>query len=395
MKSCLRNILLRTMRPGCMTNLRDCSVLSKLGVIVGTRPEAIKLVPVYLELKKRFGQVDLVSTGQHFSMLEQIFNFFEVRPDVSLDVMRPNQTLAGLTSQLCERIQDCIEERGYDLIVVQGDTTTAMTASLIAFYNRIPVAHVEAGLRTHEKYSPFPEEMNRQIISRIADFHFAPTDKAFQALEAEGIKGRYMVGNTVIDSLLRCLDKIKAQEPKYAARFALVSSYRRLVLITGHRRENFGKGFDQICAAIRHLSEAYSDYLFYYPVHLNPNVKNTVEQLLGGLKNVVLDEPLPYDEVVYLMSRSFIILTDSGGIQEEGPTLNVPILVMRDTTERPEGIDNGCSVLVGTSREKITSEFHSLVADSARYQRMAQAINPYGHGDSSARIAQIILGARQ
>lgn len=369
-------------------------MFNRLGVIVGTRPEAIKLIPVYLELKKRFDAVDLVSTGQHFSMLEQIFKFFDVRPDVSLDVMRPNQTLAGLTASLSVSIQECIDERRYDLLVVQGDTTTAMTAALIAFYNRIRVAHVEAGLRTNKKYSPFPEEVNRQIISRIADFHFAPTERAFRVLEGEGVEARYMVGNTVIDSLLLCLKKVQANESAYAARFAVINSFRHLVLITGHRRENFGKGFDDICAAIRDLSQAYPDYLFYYPVHLNPNVKNTVVLLLGGLPNVVLDEPLPYDEIVYLMSRAFLIMTDSGGIQEEAPSLNVPILVMRDTTERPEGIDNGCAVLVGTSKQKIASEFHSLVADSGRYQRMAQAANPYGRGESAARIAQVIFEAQ-
>ena len=369
-------------------------MINKIGIIVGTRPEAIKLIPVYLELKKRFNHVELVSTGQHFSMLEQIFTFFDVQPNVSLDVMRPSQTLASLTSRLCERIQECIVERGYDLLVVQGDTTTAMTASLIGFYNRIRVAHVEAGLRTYKKYSPFPEELNRQIISRIADFHFAPTDKAYQVLEQEGIEGRYMVGNTVIDSLLFCLNKVSTHKAKYLARFPLVNNYRRLVLITGHRRENFGKGFDEICAAIRHLSEIYPDYLFYYPVHLNPNVKNKVEHFLGGVPNIVLDEPLPYDEIVYLMSCSFVILTDSGGIQEEGPTLNVPILVMRDTTERPEGIENGCAVLVGTSSGQIIKEFNNLVMDTGRYQQMVDAINPYGQGDSSARIAQILLDSK-
>ena len=369
-------------------------MINKIGIIVGTRPEAIKLIPVYLELKKRFDVVELVSTGQHFSMLEQIFTFFDVQPDISLDVMLPSQNLAMLTSRLCERIQECIVERGYDLLIVQGDTTTAMTASLIGFYNRIRVAHVEAGLRTYNKHSPFPEELNRQIISRIADFHFAPTVNAFQVLEREGLEGRYMVGNTVIDSLLFCLDKVRSHKAKYAVRFPVVNKYRRLVLITGHRRENFGKGFEEICAAVRKLSDTYPDYLFYYPVHLNPNVKNKVELLLGGLKNVILDEPLPYDEIVYLMSRSFVILTDSGGIQEEGPTLNVPILVMRDTTERPEGIENGCAVMVGTSSEKIINEFNSLVMDTGRYQQMVKAINPYGQGDSSLRIAQILLDSK-
>jgi UDP-N-acetylglucosamine 2-epimerase (non-hydrolysing) len=368
-------------------------MFKNIAIIVGTRPEAIKLIPVYLELKKVFPSVQLVSTGQHFSMLEQIFSFFEVKPDLQLEVMTPNQTLAGLTSILCDRLQDCFVKNGFDLVVVQGDTTTAMTASLVAFYNRIKVAHVEAGLRTHNKFSPYPEEINRQIISRIADYHFAPTQKAFEVLLGEGVNGAYMVGNTVIDSLDLCLQKVKSRQKQYDEKYAVVNNYKRLVLITGHRRENFGKGFDEICAAIKELSETYTDYLFYYPVHLNPNVKDKVFHLLGGHDNIILDQPLPYDELVYLMSRSYILLTDSGGIQEEGPSLDVPILVMRDTTERPEGIDNGCSVLVGTSSENISREFKNLVSNTSRYQQMAQATNPYGDGKSAGYIADILLKA--
>jgi len=362
-----------------------------IGIIVGTRPEAIKLIPVYLELKKHFPSVELISTGQHFSMLEQIFSFFEVSPDVSLDVMMPNQTLAGLTSRLCERLQACYEENKYDLVIVQGDTTTAMAASLVAFYNRIKVAHVEAGLRTYNKFSPFPEEVNRQIISRVADYNFAPTQKAMDALKTEGTKNCFLTGNTVIDSLMLCMQKVELNKIRYEEKYKIIDGYGKLVLITGHRRENFGRGFEEICAAIKHLSAAYPNYLFYYPVHLNSNVKDKVSHFLSGLKNVVLDEPLPYDELIYLMSRSYIILTDSGGIQEEGPSLNVPILVMRDTTERPEGIDNGCSVLVGTSSERIISVFNNLAEDAALYNKMASAGNPYGDGKSAIYIADALL----
>lgn len=365
-------------------------MLNKIGIVLGTRPEAIKLIPVYQELKKVFPSVELVSTGQHFTMLEQIFHFFDVTPDVSLEVMTTNQSLAGLTAKLAERLQTCYDEKGYDLVIVQGDTTTAMTASLVAYYNRIKVAHVEAGLRTYNKFSPFPEEINRQIIGRIADYNFAPTSRAMEVLGKEGITKSYLVGNTVIDSLLYCLQKVEVNATPYEKKFPFIHQFEKLVLITGHRRENFGEGFDGICSAIRTLSETYPGYLFFYPVHLNPNVKDKVHVLLSGLDNVMLSDPLPYDELVFLMNRSTIILTDSGGIQEEAPSLNVPLLVMRDTTERPEGIENGCALLVGTSSEKIISEFNRLITDKAHYQNMAEKINPYGDGKSSVAIAAIL-----
>lgn len=364
---------------------------NKIGIVLGTRPEAIKLIPVYLELKKVFPTVELVSTGQHFSMLEQIFTFFDVRPDVSLEVMIPNQTLAGLTSRLAEKLQSCFEERGYDLVIVQGDTTTAMMASMIAFYNRIKVAHVEAGLRTYNKYSPFPEEINRQVIGRIADYHFAPTTTAMKVLAKEGADNCFLVGNTVIDSLILCMGKIKTKHSFYKDKFKALRNYDKLVLVTGHRRENFGQGFDEICSAIKELSAAYPRFLFYYPVHLNPNVKEKVHYVLKDLQNVILADPLPYDELIFLMSESYIIMTDSGGIQEEGPSLNVPILVMRDTTERPEGIENGCAKLVGTSSSKIKTEFNRLVMDADHYRSMAEAANPYGDGQSSRTIASILV----
>jgi UDP-N-acetylglucosamine 2-epimerase (non-hydrolysing) len=365
-------------------------MFSKIAIVLGTRPEAIKLIPVYKQLQMHFPAVALVSTGQHQTMLEQIFTFFDVRPDLSLDVMQPNQSLGGLTARLSDMLTPLFREQQYDLVIVQGDTTTAMVASLMAFYQHIPVAHVEAGLRTYNKFSPFPEEVNRQIIGRIADFHFAPTQKAADILIKEGLNHVYCVGNTVIDSLLLCLEKVRNNEAVYRQQFDMIHRFQKLVLITGHRRENFGEGFEGICAAIKELAALYPNFLFYYPVHLNPNVKEKVYALLSGLSNVFLGNPLPYDELVYLMSRSFIILTDSGGIQEEAPSLNVPLLVMRNTTERPEGIDAGCSVLVGTDKARIVSTFRELVEDQHTYIKMARAGNPYGDGRTASRIASIL-----
>jgi UDP-N-acetylglucosamine 2-epimerase (non-hydrolysing) len=363
----------------------------KFAIVLGTRPEAIKLIPVYIELKKRGSVVDLISTGQHRSMLDQIFQFFEITPDVSLEVMVHDQTLSGLTARLTNALQECFEAGEYDVVLVQGDTTTAMVASLVAYYNHLVVAHVEAGLRTYNKYSPFPEEINRQVISRIADHHFAPTKFAESILKTEQTKGVHVVGNTVIDSLLFCLDKVTKQENCYKEKFPFLEKYEKLVLITGHRRESFGKGFDEICQAIKALSQRYDQILFYYPVHLNPNVKNKVHDVLADIPNVYLGEPLPYDELVYLMSRSFIILTDSGGIQEEAPSLNVPVLVMRETTERPEGIEAGCSKLVGTDRQRIVGSFAELIDLPEKYRQMANAMNPYGDGRSAQRITDILL----
>jgi UDP-N-acetylglucosamine 2-epimerase (non-hydrolysing) len=363
----------------------------KIGIVVGTRPEAIKLIPIYLTLKESKVPVQLVSTGQHQTMLEQIFSFFQIKPDVSLEVMLPNQSLAVLTARLSEKLQMCFEERKYDLIIVQGDTTTAMVASLIAFYNRIKVAHIEAGLRTYNKFSPYPEEINRQLISRIADYHFAPTQRAMAVLEKENLEKAYQVGNTVIDSLLLCIEKVNKQRVYYEAKYNVINNFERLILITGHRRENFGQGFEDICTAIKLLAAQHPSFLFYYPVHLNPNVQDKVQLLLSGLTNVILDHPLPYDELIFLMSRSYILLTDSGGIQEEGSSLNVPILVMRDTTERPEGIEGGCAVLVGTSVQKILTEFNRLVTDKALYTQMAIAPNPYGDGNAASYIVAHLL----
>lgn len=366
-------------------------MLDRVAILIGTRPEAIKLIPVYLDLKRRGIKVEILSTGQHKQMLDQIFEFFHVTPDVLFDVMRPDQTMAGLTESLINRLQKHIDQHRYDMLIVQGDTTTAYVGALVGFYNRIPVSHIEAGLRTYNKFSPFPEEINRQMITRLADLHFAPTTLALNNLRSEGVSNAYMVGNTVIDSLYLCLDQIKNAPERYLDRFDKFSRFENVILITGHRRENFGQGFESICKAIQVLAEKYSNTLFYYPVHLNPNVRNHVRESLSGYENVWLDEPVPYDELVYAMSRCKLILTDSGGIQEEGPSLNKPILVMRDTTERPEGVDAGCAKLVGTSTDAIVQEFSILMENPEVYERMAAVSNPYGDGMASKRIGDILI----
>jgi UDP-N-acetylglucosamine 2-epimerase (non-hydrolysing) len=365
--------------------------MKKIAIVLGTRPEAIKLIPIYTELiKNDFFSATLISTGQHREMLDQIFDFFGVKPDIELSVMTTNQTLASLTANLSTVLQDCFEDLKPDLVIVQGDTTTAFISSLIAYYNKISVAHVEAGLRTNHKYSPFPEEINRKLISSIADYHFAPTSKALQVLKNEGLDNVFQVGNTVVDSLLLCLQKLETDKTSYSVKFKILEKYRKTILVTGHRRESFGDGFRRICDAILQLAKKYPDCLFFYPVHLNPNVRSVVISMLSGVENIYITEPLPYDELIYVMSNSFLILTDSGGIQEEAPTLNVPVLIMRDTTERMEGVEAGCALLVGTDTEHICANFINLVENENLYKKMSSVENPYGDGTTSQHIVEII-----
>lgn len=361
-------------------------------LIIGTRPEAIKLIPLYVELKKTKGvHVQLVSTGQHKEMLAQIFAFFNVVPDVELEVMSANQSLAGLTSLLLSKLDEYFKHTPTDLIVVQGDTTTAFTSALAGFYHKKKVAHVEAGLRTYEKYNPFPEEINRQLVSKIADFHFSPTTISTSNLEKEGLTGIHQTGNTVIDALLLGQSIVNNNLSHYQSLYASVlTKGKKMVLITGHRRESFGEGFQQICTAIRHLAEHHPDLVFLYPVHLNPNVKNIVNEKLGGLSNVSLIDPVGYGEMIYLMSSAYIILSDSGGIQEEAPSLGKPLLVMRETTERPEGISAGCSILTGTNAQKIIDTFEEIFSTPEKYQRMSNVSNPYGDGKASQRIVSVL-----
>lgn len=362
--------------------------MKKIAIVLGTRPEAIKLIPVYLALVKstKFEPV-LISTGQHKEMLAPIFDFFEVHPEISLDVMVKNQSLSKLTGNLFSSLEMKIDFSAYWAVIVQGDTTTAMVVSMVSFYNKIQVIHVEAGLRTFNKYSPFPEDTNRRIIGLVADFHFAPTEESKEILIKEKANNVYMVGNTVIDSLLLALNRVRQDENKYFDKFkSIYNPEKPLILITGHRRENFGSGFQNICSAIGYLAKKYESIQFIYPLHLNPNVKDVVSKSLGKVNNIKLIDPLPYDEIIFLMSRSKLILTDSGGIQEEAPSLGVPLIVMRDTTERPEGIEAGCAVLAGTSRQRIIDEFEKIYEDEILYKQMSQTKNPYGNGTASKQI---------
>jgi UDP-N-acetylglucosamine 2-epimerase (non-hydrolysing) len=305
--------------------------------------------------------------------------------------MKPNQQLADLTAALIISLDKLFRSEKYTTIVVQGDTTTAMTAAITSFYLQIPVAHIEAGLRTHNLMSPFPEEMNRQVISRIASWTFAPTERAAQNLQSEGCENVYVVGNTVIDSLLLCKHIVEADDSKYQPRFSSLQAFKKLVLVTGHRRENFSNASFDILEAIKTLSIQHPEIAFYYPVHLSPMVQKPVTEILGNRENIILDEPLNYDELVYIMRRAHIILTDSGGIQEEAPSFGIPIIVLRDTTERPEGISNGCAILAGTNKSNIIRIFNEINSNNTLYHQMSTAGNPYGDGTSSAQIADIFL----
>jgi len=370
--------------------------MKKVSLIFGTRPEAIKLCPLVLALKEHADfEPHVCVTGQHRQMLDQVLDVFEVVPDVDLDLMMPEQTLAGLTSRAVTAINGYIAGHRPDMVVVQGDTTTTFCAALAAFYNRIPIGHVEAGLRTWNKLSPFPEEINRVMTSHIADLHFAPTQWAKENLLKEGVpKNRvFVTGNTVIDALHIAVEKVRKNPPTIPSLpMELLNEDNRkpVVLITGHRRENFGDGFKNICRAISELSKQFSDVAFVYPVHLNPNVRKPVFDILSGHSNIYLIEPLSYLPFVALMDRCRLVLTDSGGVQEEAPSLGKPVLVMRDTTERPEAVRAGTVKLVGTDRRMIVDEVSILLTDEKSYTAMANAVNPYGDGKACERIVQAI-----
>ena len=360
---------------------------------MGTRPEAIKLIPVYFALMKDSkNQVIIVSTGQHREMIRQIFDFFDVIPDYDLEIMVDNQSLPSLTANLLLELGKLFEATKPDAVIVQGDTTTCMTGALAAFYQKIKVIHVEAGLRTGNKLAPYPEEVNRKLVADIADVHFAPTDNAANALKKENISTNvFVVGNTVVDSLLTAKEKVYQNKKEYESHFEfLISSYQEMVLVTCHRRESFGTGLQNICQALKNLALFYSQLSFVFPVHLNPHVQMPVQNALGGVKNVFLINPLPYDQMVYMMSEAFLIMTDSGGIQEEAPSLRKPVIVMRDTTERPEGVEAGCSKLVGTDQHLIEETFSQIYNDRQIYNGMSKGNNPYGNGDSSIHIARYI-----
>jgi UDP-N-acetylglucosamine 2-epimerase (non-hydrolysing) len=374
----------------------------KVSIIFGTRPEAIKLAPVVLAARREVGlECHVCVTAQHREMLDQVLEVFGIVPDVDLNLMRPDQTLAGLTARATTELDEYMSAERPDLVVVQGDTTTVFVAALVAFYHQIPVCHVEAGLRTGNLYSPWPEEANRVLTSRIAALHFAPTDISRVNLIREGIDPKRIVvtGNTVVDALLHTIRRLKYSPPEIAGLEGLFLKGRRnprMVLITGHRRENFGKGFESICGAIRALAERFTEVHFVYPVHLNPNVRGPVMKMLGNyngkaLPNVHLIEPLPYLPFVALMQAATLILTDSGGIQEEAPSIGKPVLVMRNTSERPEAISAGTAKLVGTCRQKIIAETARLLDDANAYRGMSKKKNPYGDGNAAKRIVHEIV----
>lgn len=406
--------------------------MKKVMLVFGTRPEAIKMAPLVKEFQKNTEQFETIVcvTAQHREMLDQVLDLFEIKPDYDLNLMKQGQDLYDVTSRVLLGMRDVLTEVKPDLVLVHGDTTTSTASALAAFYQQIPVGHVEAGLRTHNLYSPWPEEANRQMTGRLATYHFSPTETSKQNLLAEGIKEEniFVTGNTVIDALYMVLDQIKERsdlkeqvESKLLVsglrkevvehymknemasvnndsleldnRQPLITDNRRLVLITGHRRENFGNGFLNICNAIKQLAETYPDVDFVYPMHLNPNVRKPIQEVFGSTDNgqmstdnVHFIEPLEYLPFVYLMSQSYLVLTDSGGIQEEAPGLGKPVLVMRDTTERPEAVDAGTVKLVGTDMNAIINEVALLLDEEAYYNTMAKANNPYGDGNASGPI---------
>ncbi|NCB68973.1 MAG: UDP-N-acetylglucosamine 2-epimerase (non-hydrolyzing) [Bacteroidia bacterium] len=381
--------------------------MKKIMLVFGTRPEAIKMAPLVIEFKKHPDLFDVVVcvTGQHREMLDQVLNLFNITPDFDLNIMKQGQDLYDVTSRVLLGMRDVLNESKPDVVLVHGDTTTSTASALAAFYQQIPVGHVEAGLRTHNIYSPWPEEMNRLITSRISVYNFAPTSLSKQNLINEGVtEGTvFVTGNTVIDALYAVLDKMKQniqlrtdlvnQLQCSGYDVNRISKQKRLVLITGHRRENFGDGFLNICNAIKTLSEKYPEVDFVYPMHLNPNVRRPITEVFGEkpASNMFFIEPLDYLPFVFLMEKSDVVLTDSGGIQEEAPGLGKPVLVMRDTTERPEALEAGTVKLVGTNYDKIVSEVSKLLNDSVYYNQMSKAVNPYGDGLACKRIVERFL----
>jgi UDP-N-acetylglucosamine 2-epimerase (non-hydrolysing) len=372
-------------------------MMKKILLVFGTRPEAIKMAPLVkvLQAQPAF-DVKVCVTAQHRHMLDQVLNLFEIQPDFDLNLMKPGQDLYDITSGVLLGLKSVLTQWRPDAVLVHGDTSTTFAASLAAFYQRIPVGHVEAGLRTGNLYSPWPEEANRKLTSALAHWHFAPTDTSRSNLLKEGISPEtiHVTGNTVIDALLQVREKIVNSallREQFKKDFSFLDPARRLVLVTGHRRENFGEGFEQICRALARIATSHADVQVVYPVHLNPQVQEPVRRLLGGVQNVHLIEPLDYLPFVYLMDQSTLILTDSGGIQEEAPSLGKPVLVMRDTTERPEAVEAGTVRLVGTDADEIASQAGLLLGNAEAYEAMAFAHNPYGDGFACERIAQALL----
>lgn len=357
--------------------------------IFGTRPEAIKLAPLIVRLKE-IGNVQVCVTGQHREMLDQVLQFFSIAPDYDLNIMVKNQSLFTVTAKSLKLLERVIGRSQPDLIIVQGDTTTAFVGALSGFYKKVKVAHVEAGLRSFNKSSPFPEETNRILVGHMADYHFAPTERAKQNLLKENIQENkiFVVGNTVIDALTMGLEIVNNDDKRYAQFFNFVDLSKRIILVTGHRRESFGNPFENICRALKEIAE--DNVEIVYPVHLNPIVRGHVYPLLRGIKNIHLIDALEYPYLIWLMKKSYMILTDSGGIQEEAPSLGKPVLVLRDVTERTEGIKEGTALMVGTGKEKIVESTRLLLYNQGKYNKMAKCKNPYGDGKASMRIRNIV-----
>ncbi len=376
--------------------------MKKILIVFGTRPEAIKMAPLVIALQEHQDYIEskVCVTAQHRQMLDQVLDIFDITPDFDLDIMQAGQDLYDVTSKILLGMREILESYSPDIVLVHGDTTTTIATALSAFYQKIPVGHVEAGLRTGDIYSPWPEEANRKLTGAITQYHFAPTQTSASNLLAEGInqKNIYITGNTVIDALLWVLRKIETTHSlkeslsqKIKSSFSAFGEADRIVLITGHRRENFGQGFLDMCSGIKTLAQKHPDVHFVYPVHLNPNVQQPVMEILSDISNVYLIEPLDYEPFVYLMSKSYLILTDSGGIQEEAPSLGKPVLVMRDTTERPEAVDAGTVKLVGANTQNIVREVDRLLNDKVAYEMMSKAHNPYGDGQACKKIIDILI----
>ncbi len=378
----------------------------KILIVFGTRPEAIKMAPVVIELQKHTQtfQTKICVTAQHREMLDQVLSIFKITPDFDLNIMKPNQDLFDITSEILLKIKDVLTSFSPDLVLVHGDTTTAFTTALAAFYLKIPVGHVEAGLRTYSLFAPWPEELNRQLVDRMCAFHFAPTQQNADNLAKERVPLNDIVvtGNTVIDALHLIINEIKTntnleeqilqtlQNVGYSVAQHLTGK-RKLILVTGHRRENFGQGFLDICEALKDIAKRHPNVDIVYPVHLNPNVRKPVFEILANISNLFLIEPLEYLPFVYLMNKAHFIITDSGGIQEEAPGLGKPVLVMRETTERPEGVKAGTVILVGTDKDKIVKNAELLINNEKAYNKMSSAYNPYGKGDTSQIIVKYLL----
>lgn len=366
-------------------------------IIFGTRPEAIKMAPLIHEFKKNSDlfSTKICLTAQHREMLDQVMDFFELKADYDLNLMRPSQTLSELTSNILIELKPILEEFQPDYVFVHGDTTTTMASALAAFYSGVKVCHVEAGLRTHNLRSPFPEEMNRQVTGIIADYNFAPTKDSEQNLLDEGKpkESIFVTGNTVIDALLFGIERVNMdgfEDHEIEELKKIIDSEKRIILVTGHRRENHGEGFIRICEALKQIAEEHPEVQIIYPVHLNPKVKEPVYRLLSNTENILLISPLAYPAFIWLMSKSYLLITDSGGVQEEAPSLGKPVLVMRDTTERPEAVAAGTVILVGTDKEKIVTETNRLLNNESDYHQMTRIHNPYGDGKASNRIVEFI-----